>query len=173
MAQREQLHFTLIVSGHLSLHVPMHNRRFNFIVHVHVHVDVHEGWRHPVAQVWSDAATQIFYSLGTCEGGLITMASFNKFKNNTLRWGRGDRWIVVYILFDDVFCLLISEIPSSSLSSTASRASTLASSSLACLGSWRTRRGCPSQRLQRAVGCWYMYMCVVHLLYMHPVLKPL
>ena len=36
-------------------------------------------------QVWSDAATQIFYSLSTCTGGLIAMASFNKFDNNCLR----------------------------------------------------------------------------------------
>ncbi|XP_046377511.1 sodium- and chloride-dependent glycine transporter 1-like [Haliotis rufescens] len=33
-------------------------------------------------RVWSDAATQIFYSLSTCTGGLITMSSFNKFRNN-------------------------------------------------------------------------------------------
>ncbi|XP_052080733.1 sodium- and chloride-dependent glycine transporter 1-like [Mytilus californianus] len=37
------------------------------------------------ASVWSDAAVQIFYSLGTCQGGLIAMASYNQFKNNTLR----------------------------------------------------------------------------------------
>ncbi|KAL4218936.1 hypothetical protein ACF0H5_021523 [Mactra antiquata] len=37
------------------------------------------------ASVWSDAAVQIFYSLGICQGGLIAMASFNNFKTNTLR----------------------------------------------------------------------------------------
>lgn len=37
------------------------------------------------AQVWSDAAVQIFYSLGICQGGLIAMSSFNAFKTNTLR----------------------------------------------------------------------------------------
>jgi solute carrier family 6 amino acid transporter-like protein 5/7/9/14 len=36
-------------------------------------------------KVWSDAATQIFYALSTCTGGLIAMASYNEFKNNTLR----------------------------------------------------------------------------------------
>ncbi|XP_067663048.1 sodium- and chloride-dependent glycine transporter 2-like [Haliotis asinina] len=34
------------------------------------------------AKVWGDAATQIFYSLGAGFGGLLTMSSFNKFKNN-------------------------------------------------------------------------------------------
>ncbi|XP_046355115.2 sodium- and chloride-dependent glycine transporter 2-like isoform X1 [Haliotis rufescens] len=34
------------------------------------------------AKVWGDAATQIFYSLGPGFGGLLTMSSFNKFKNN-------------------------------------------------------------------------------------------
>lgn len=35
--------------------------------------------------VWSDAAIQIFYAFSTCTGGLIAMASYNQFKNNTLR----------------------------------------------------------------------------------------
>ncbi|XP_060066194.1 sodium- and chloride-dependent glycine transporter 1-like [Ylistrum balloti] len=35
--------------------------------------------------VWSDAATQVFYSLSACSGGLILMSSFNRFDNFCLR----------------------------------------------------------------------------------------
>ncbi|XP_005105728.1 sodium- and chloride-dependent betaine transporter isoform X2 [Aplysia californica] len=35
--------------------------------------------------VWIEACVQVFYSLGPAWGGLITMASFNKFHNNCLR----------------------------------------------------------------------------------------
>ncbi|KAI1890543.1 hypothetical protein AGOR_G00154770 [Albula goreensis] len=34
------------------------------------------------AEVWKDAATQIFYSLSIAWGGVMTLASYNKFQNN-------------------------------------------------------------------------------------------
>ncbi|XP_033742755.1 sodium- and chloride-dependent glycine transporter 1-like isoform X1 [Pecten maximus] len=36
-------------------------------------------------QVWGDAALQIFYSVGMGWGGIVTMASYNKFSNNIYR----------------------------------------------------------------------------------------
>ena len=36
-------------------------------------------------QVWVEAALQVFYSLGPAWGGIITLASYNKFNNNCFR----------------------------------------------------------------------------------------
>jgi SNF family Na+-dependent transporter len=36
-------------------------------------------------QVWADAAVQIFYSLGPGWGGIVNMASYNRFHNNN-KW---------------------------------------------------------------------------------------
>lgn len=37
------------------------------------------------ANVWYDAAVQIFFTMSTSYGGLITLASYNNFKQNTFR----------------------------------------------------------------------------------------
>ena len=42
------------------------------------------------SHVWSDAATQIFYSFGLRFGGTMTLASYNRFKNNCMRSVAGE-----------------------------------------------------------------------------------
>ncbi|WAR11374.1 SC6A4-like protein [Mya arenaria] len=46
-----------------------------------------EFWQ--ALKVWVTAAVQVFYSLGPAWGGLITMASYNKFNNNCLNFFGG------------------------------------------------------------------------------------
>ena len=36
-------------------------------------------------RLWSDAASQVFFSLSVCGGGLTTLSSYNKFHNNVYR----------------------------------------------------------------------------------------
>ena len=37
------------------------------------------------AQVWKDAAVQIFFSLSASWGGLIALSSYNRFHNDCMR----------------------------------------------------------------------------------------
>ncbi|XP_067930581.1 sodium- and chloride-dependent glycine transporter 2-like [Watersipora subatra] len=37
------------------------------------------------SKVWSNAGSQIFFSLSICWGGLITLASYNRFRNNIIK----------------------------------------------------------------------------------------
>ncbi|GMT19400.1 hypothetical protein PFISCL1PPCAC_10697, partial [Pristionchus fissidentatus] len=50
-------------------------------------------------KVWGEAAIQAFYSLSCCTGGLITLASYNRFHSNLLR----DVWLIPLL---DVICSL-------------------------------------------------------------------
>ena len=43
-------------------------------------------WKHLLKlEVWGEAASQIFFSLSICTGGVLTLSSYNPFKNNCLK----------------------------------------------------------------------------------------
>ncbi|KHN78185.1 Sodium-dependent acetylcholine transporter [Toxocara canis] len=52
--------------------------------------------------VWGEAAVQVFYSLSSCTGGLITLASYSRFHNNMFK----DMW--VFSIADVVTSILAS-----------------------------------------------------------------
>ncbi|KAK0418475.1 hypothetical protein QR680_013577 [Steinernema hermaphroditum] len=52
-------------------------------------------------RVWGSAAVQVFYSLSTCSGGLITLSSYNRFHNNVFK----DVWIISMVdVVTSLFC---------------------------------------------------------------------
>lgn len=36
-------------------------------------------------KVWGEASVQVFYSLSVCTGGIVTLASYNRFHNNIFK----------------------------------------------------------------------------------------
>ena len=57
----------------------MYNGLFKFIVSNPKDISISIQWVTLFIQVWLEAAIQVFYSLGPTWGGVITMASYNKF----------------------------------------------------------------------------------------------
>jgi solute carrier family 6 amino acid transporter-like protein 5/7/9/14 len=80
---------TVLLGFGLSLDGALDGIRYYVTPRLDRLLDVQVGSTPPqvphATQVWADAAMQIFFSLGPCWGSLITLASYNKFNNNTLR----------------------------------------------------------------------------------------
>ena len=57
----------------------MYNGLSKFIVSNPKDISISIQWVTLFIQVWLEAAIQVFYSLGPTWGGVITMASYNKF----------------------------------------------------------------------------------------------
>lgn len=68
-------YIVLVILLILGLTLPGHQEGIKFFVSPKI-----EKLSDP--QVWLDAAVQIFYSLSAAWGGLITLASYNRFRNN-------------------------------------------------------------------------------------------
>lgn len=62
-------------------------------------------------KVWSNAASQVFFSLSICWGGLMTLSSYNRFQNNILKDSiivtLGKYWCSTYQTYS-IFCMDIS-----------------------------------------------------------------